>query len=260
MYLQAFLLSIVQSLTEFLPVSSSGHLILLHNILKDPSIINNISFDVSLHLGSVFAVIIYFWRDIKKLILDFFSKDRKNNLLLYVLVGIIPAGICGYFLDSFIENLRSIYIVLVTLVLGAILFIFAEKIAKNKKDLTNINFKNSIFIGIMQCLSLIPGFSRSGVTVSAGMIGGLNRTNAAKFSFFMAIPLIFGAFIKKITDIGSVGNINLVVFGIFCSFVLSLVSIYIFMNLLKRFKLHIFAYYRILLAIIIFILLKLGKI
>lgn len=260
MYIQAFLLSIVQSLTEFLPVSSSGHLVLLHSILKDSSIINNVYFDVSLHLGSVLAIIFYFWKDIKKLVSDFLSSDRKNNLLIFVIIGIIPAGLVGYFFDSFIESLRSVYIVLISLIFGAILFIFVEKFSSVKKNLDNIRLKDSIFIGIVQCLSFIPGVSRSGITVSSGMITGLNRVDAARFSFFMAIPLILGAFIKKTTDITSIAHIDLFVFGIICSFVLSLLSIFIFIKLLQKYKLYIFAYYRILLAIIIFILLQLGKI
>lgn len=259
MYLQAFLLSIVQSLTEFLPVSSSGHLILLHRILKDSSIINNISFDVALHFGSMLAIVVYFWKDILILISYLFSKNR-NNLVFYIIVGIIPAGLCGYFLDSFIESLRSIYIVLTSLIIGALLFILVEKFSKIKKDLNSLNIKNSIFIGIVQCLSFIPGMSRSGVTVSAGMLSGLKRTDAARFSFFMAIPLIFGAFIKETIDLKSIANINLFIFGIICSFILSLLSIFIFMKLLEKYKLSIFAYYRIFLAIIILILIQLGKV
>ncbi|HNV97332.1 MAG TPA: undecaprenyl-diphosphatase UppP [bacterium] len=259
MYLQAFLLSMIQSLTEFLPVSSSGHLILLHSILKDHSIINNISFDVALHFGSMLAIVVYFWKDILRLISSLFSKNR-NNLVFYIIIGIIPAGFCGYFLDSFIESLRSVYVVLVSLIVGALIFIIVEKFSKTKKDLNNIDIKNSIFIGVMQCLSLIPGISRSGITVSAGMLSGLKRTDAAKFSFFMAIPLIFGAFIKETTDMVSIVNINLFVFGIICSFVLSLLSIFILMKLLEKYSLSIFAYYRIFLALIIFILIQLGKI
>jgi len=259
MYLQALLLSIVQSLTEFLPVSSSGHLILFHNILGNSSVINNVYFDVALHFGSVLAIIIYFWKDILNLIFNFFSKNR-TNLVFYIVIAIIPAALCGYFLDSFIESLRSVYLILIMLITGAFLFIFVEKFSKVEYNLENLNIKNSIFIGIMQCLSFIPGMSRSGITVSAAMISGLNRTDAAKFSFFVAIPLILGAFIKKTSEMNSIVNINLFVFGIFCSFIFSLMSIFIFMRLLKKYKLSIFAYYRIFLAIIILILLQLGKI
>lgn len=261
LYVQALILSIVQSLTEFLPVSSSGHLILFHHFLNDSSILNNVSFDVFLHAGSLFAIILYFFKDIKSIIVNLFSKKSKNNLFIYVIVGIIPAAIVGYLFSDFINTLRSNYIVVISLIFGALLFVFAEKFYKNKKDLENINFFDSIFIGTLQCLSLIPGISRSGITISTAMIRGFNRVDSARFSFLMAIPLIFGAFIKQTTDMEiSVAQINLYVFGFITSFVFSLFSIFIFIKILKKYKLYVFAYYRIILALMVLMLMNLGKI
>lgn len=261
LYVKALILSIVQSLTEFLPVSSSGHLILFHNFLNDSNILNNVSFDVFLHAGSLLAIILYFFRDIKNIILNLFTKKSKDRLFIYVIIGIIPAGIVGYLFSDFIDTLRSSYIVVISLILGALLFIFVERFYKFKKDLENINFFDSIFIGALQCLSFIPGISRSGITISTGMIRGLSRVDSARFSFLMAIPLIAGAFVKQTTDMEiSVIHLNLYVFGFITSFVFSLFSIFIFIKILKKYKLCVFAYYRIILALIVLILMNLGKI
>ena len=253
-YLHAILLSFVQAITEFLPISSSGHLILLHNLLKD-SVLNNISYDVALHFGSILAILIYFWQDIKNIIFDFFSSPKKSNLLFFIFIGIIPAGFIGYFFSDFIDSLRSVYIVVASLIFGAILFLLVEKYTKIKKDLKDINLFDSIFIGLMQVLSFVPGISRSGITISSGMIKGFSRVDAARFSFIMAVPLILGASIKEVEYIQS--DINIFIFGLITSFVFSLFAVFIFINIIKKYRLNVFAYYRLILAFFILIYLYL---
>ncbi len=261
-YLNTIILSIVQALTEFLPVSSSGHLIIVHRIL-DSGILNTASFDVFLHAGSLLAVIIYFWPEIikisKNLVVDLKTKNFKHNFLLFIVVAILPAVLVGYFLEDFIEELRSPLIVASALIFGSIIFILAERFFKINKDLKNLNFKDSIIIGLMQCLAFIPGMSRSGITIVGGMQRGLSRIEAAKFSFLMAIPLLFGAGLKKIIDISflDINHFKIYILGFLISFVFSILAIKILMKLLQnRYGLYSFAVYRLIIAIIILIFLS----
>lgn len=260
-YLNTILLSLVQALTEFLPVSSSGHLIIFHNLLNS-ELLNSLAFDVALHGGSLLAIIIFFYKDIKVAINNFINnlknKTLKSDLILIIAISIIPAGLIGLFFEDFIDSfLRKPIIVAGALIFGAILFILTERFFKKKKELSNLNIANGIFIGVLQCLAFIPGMSRSGITIVAGMNRGLSRTNAAKFSFLLAIPLLFGAFIKKTADVlTSTAQFNFYfVFGFFMAFIFSLVVIKILMKLLKaKSGLYGFAIYRIILAIVIIIL------
>jgi len=261
-YLQTILLSLVQGITEFLPVSSSGHLIVFHNLLN-ADILNNLAFDVALHGGSLLAIIIFFYKDIKIAISDFVNnfknKTLKNDLLLIIVISIIPAGIVGILFEDLIDGfLRKPIIVAGALIFGSILFILTEKFFKYRKELSNINITNGIFIGVMQCLAFIPGMSRSGITIVAGMNRGLSRVDAAKFSFLLAIPLLLGAFIKKTADVlTSTAQFNFYfVFGFFMAFIFSLLAIKVLMKLLRtKFALYGFAIYRIILAIIIILFL-----
>lgn len=257
--LQTILLSLVQALTEFLPVSSSGHLILFHNLL-DSNLLNSLAFDVCLHGGSLLAIIFFFWGDIKEIVLNFFKSFKKSNtqnsLLFIIFISIIPAGLIGFFLEDYINNLRNIYIVAGALIFGSVLFFLVEKFSKTNRDISSLNLKDGIFIGFMQCLAFVPGMSRSGITIIAGMKRGLNRVAAARFSFLLAIPLLLGAFIKKTVDVvSSTAHFDIYfVFGFAITFVFSLLAIKILMKFLKnKFSLYIFAIYRIILALIIFL-------
>jgi undecaprenyl-diphosphatase len=259
-YLNTILLSLVQALTEFLPVSSSGHLILFHKLL-DSSILDNLAFDVTLHGGSLLAIIIFFYKDIRKVISSFIINIRnrtlKNDLLLIIAISIIPAGLIGFFLEDAISFLRKPIIVAGALIFGSILFILTEKFFKYQKDLSRITISNGVFIGFLQCLAFIPGMSRSGITIIAGMNRGLSRTDAAKFSFLLAIPLLLGAFIKKTANVlTSTAQFNFyLVLGFFITFIFSLLAIKLLMKLLKaKYALYGFAIYRIILALLIIFL------
>ena len=260
-YLQTILLSLVQAITEFLPISSSGHLIIFHNLLNS-ELLNNLSFDVALHGGSLLAIIIFFYKDIRIAINDFITnlknKTLNNDLILIIIISIIPAGLIGFFLEETINILRKPVIVAIALIFGSILFILTEKFFKYRKDLSNISISNGIFIGIAQCLAFIPGMSRSGITIVAGMNRGLSRIDAARFSFLLAIPLLLGAFIKKTADVlTSTAQLNsFFILGFLITFIFSLVAIKILMKLLKsKFGLYGFAIYRIIVAIIILLFL-----
>lgn len=256
-FLQTILLSLVQAATEFLPISSSGHLILFHSFLNS-DILNSLAFDVVLHGGSLLAIIIFFWRDIKEIWFslkkDIKNKNLKNDLFFIIVISIIPAGLIGFFGEEQIDFLRKPIVVAGALIFGSILFFIAEKFFKSKKNLINLNIRDGITIGVMQCLALIPGISRSGITIVAGMNRGLSRVEAAKFSFLLAIPLLGGAFIKKTVDVfTSTASFNFYfVFGFFFTFIFSLIAIKFLMRLLKsQSGLYSFAVYRIVISIII---------
>lgn len=260
-YLKTILLSIIQAFTEFLPISSSGHLIIFHNLL-DSDILNTLSFDVTLHGGSLLAIIVYFWKDIvsivKKFMFNIRNRTLNNDLILLIIIAIIPAGLVGYFFEDIINSLRRPLIVAIALIFGSILFILVEKFFTHRKNLSNMGIIDSIIIGITQCLSFIPGVSRSGITIVAGMNQGLSRTDSAKFSFLLAIPLLLGALIKKTADVvtSTIGISIFFVFGFITTFIFSLFAIKILMKLLRgKFGLYGFAVYRIIIAIIIIVFL-----
>lgn len=200
--IDSIILGLVQGLTEFLPVSSSGHLILIREWLG-LSLENTISFDILLHLATLFAIIICFWGDIVRIFIDFRSQGfsaRSSNLLKSILVGTIPAVLVGFFLGDFLEQtFRNPKYVALALVAGSLLFWLTDKFAKQKGGISTIK---GFGIGIFQALALIPGVSRSGSTISGGLLFGLSRVEAIRFSFLLGIPAIIGALLKTLLDIG----------------------------------------------------------
>lgn len=194
----ALFLGIIQGITEFLPISSSGHLLIFENIFG-LEITELRSFDVMVHLGTLTAILIYFWKDIIGILSGFFFLDRSKNrqtdrrLGWIIILGSIPAALAGYFLnDIFDQVFRSLNIVGISMIAIGLLFFAAEKwpTKKNKKEVTWIH---AVFIGLAQALALIPGISRSGSTIAAGLFQGIDRTKAARFSFLLGAPAIFGA-------------------------------------------------------------------
>ena len=177
------ILGFVQGLTEFLPVSSSGHLILARDIFN-LSVSNGLFFDVMLHLATGLAVVVYFRNDLKQMI---FRPKENQTLWLAIILGTIPAMVFGLFFN---ENLRDPYIVALALIGGSILFFVAEKFATQDRMLT---YGKGAGVGLFQALALIPGVSRSGATISGGLLLGMKRDESAKFSFLLGLPVIFGA-------------------------------------------------------------------
>ncbi len=264
-YLNAIIFGIVQGITEFLPISSSGHLIVLHNFLDIP-IKNELNFDVILHLASLIAVVGYFYNDILKLIngfFDFKNKGQSFRLSWFIIIATIPAAVFGFFLEDLIETvLRSLWVVVVMLIFIGILFIFAEKLSKNNKNLASLNCKKSILIGLAQALALIPGTSRSGVTIIAGMFLGLKKIDAIRLSFLMSIPIIAGANIIKLPQIIqsalTLNEIIILIIACIATFASSILTIKYFLKFAQVCSFAFFAYYRFILAFILmaFIILK----
>lgn len=262
--INSILFGLVQGVAEFFPVSSSGHLVILHQYISLP-IKDDVAFDVILHLATLLAVVIYFRKDISTLfsswIRSFFgSLDENSRLSWFIILATIPAALAGFFLEDWIETFfRSDTTVAFMLVAIGIVMIVFERICRKADNLTDLNWKKTLLIGVSQALSLIPGTSRSGITIIAGLWTGLNRESAVRFSFLLSIPLIAGAGIKKAPIIfGASLNAN-EVFLLAVSFFTALFSgiwaIKYFLKLSKKIKLNIFAYYRFFLALIIIFLL-----
>ncbi|MBU1036665.1 undecaprenyl-diphosphatase UppP [Patescibacteria group bacterium] len=265
-YLVTIFYAIVQSITEFLPISSSGHLVIFHQFIP-LTLVDHLTFDVILHAGTLLSLIIYFWRDIVRLFLGFwqslrnwnFRYDHQQRLPWLIILGNLPAIIVGFFLDNFWENaFRSVYWVILMLIIGAILFIVFEKISKRNRELNTMNIKDALLIGVAQILAFIPGTSRSGITIVAGLGSNFKREEAAKFSFLLAIPVIFGATIKKIIQLSStslsIDSLLIFILGAVVSAVVGYLVIKFLLRFLQRHSLTTFAIYRFILAIILILI------
>jgi len=246
-FIEIFLLSIIQGVSEFLPISSAAHLILASNIYEFKN--QSLLIDISLHLGSLLAILFYFKDDI-------FNFNKNKNLFYKIIIGSLPLIIIGYLLytTNIIDYLRNIKVVAwATLFFGILLYI-ADKNKFLKKIDKDFNIKSVLIIGFFQILALIPGVSRAGITITAGRILGFNRTDSTKISFYLSIPALIGASVLGIKDLfnKSIDFNVLILLGIFLSFIFSLVTIKIFLRFIKNFSLNIFVLYRLLLAIILF--------
>ena len=243
---EILLLSLIQGVSEFLPISSAAHLILASNIYEFKN--QSLLIDISLHLGSLLAILFYFRNEIFNL---------KNNLNLFykIIVATLPLIIIGYFLYStgIIYEFRNIKVIVWTTFVGAILLHIADrrKIFNNLEN--SFNFKSALIIGLFQIIALIPGTSRAGITITAGRILGFDRTDSTKISFYLSIPALTGASAIGIKDLLK-ENIEfnfIVLVGIFLSFIFSLITIKYFLKFIKKFSFKIFVFYRIILSLIL---------
>ncbi len=244
--IEIFILSLIQGIAEFLPVSSSSHLIIASDYLE---LEKGLSIDVSLHLGSFIAVIVYFYKDIIN-----FYKDKI--LFLKIIISSIPVMLVGVILveTNFIEKIRNIAtIAWTTLIFGILLFI-SDKFKTEKTIEKNFSLKSAIFIGFLQILALIPGVSRSGIAITAARFLGFERVGSAKISFLISIPVLGAVSIFGLNNIIFSENqdfAKLNIFAIISAFFFSLITIKYFLKYLNKFSLNAFVYYRLLLGIIL---------
>lgn len=247
---EAVVLGLVQGITEFFPVSSTAHLILLPWFFQWSGEVNTLTFDVALHAGTLTALLICFYHDW----LHMFLKDRRT--LLFILIATIPAGLAGVVFKDLVENqLRNPLIIACSTVLFGVLMLVAEKYGMRDKE--QASFKDSLIIGIAQAIALIPGVSRSGITITAGLFRNLTRESAAKFSFLLSTPVIGGAvLIEGGKLIKTPGDYDLDTFaiGFLASFISGLFAINFLLRFLRKYPLNIFAYYRFLLAAVILLM------
>lgn len=266
-YILAIIAGLIQGATEFLPVSSSGHLVLFHEIMGF-NFSDSLLFDVVLHLGTLVALLVCFWRDLIKIIKGFFqslikwnvAQDIDQKLAWMIILGTVPAALIGYFFEDVIASLfheggSATTVVAVMLALVALLFFYMEKVATKNRETTNLNWFDSIIIGLAQAIALIPGTSRSGITIIAGMWRGLKRETAAKFSFLLSMPIVFGAGLKSVLDIESIngGEIGLLLVGFLSAAISGVVAVKFLLKYLERHSLAVFAWYRLALAMVIFL-------
>lgn len=266
--LKAIVLGIIEGITEWLPISSTGHMILVDEFLRlDGSAEFKELFFVVIQLGAILAVPVLFFNKLNPFGKGKSQHEKSNVLSLWakVLVGIIPAGVIGVLFDDwFDEHFYNYVVVALALIIYGVLFIVVEKCKKNTKnetynvaDVYDINFKDAIKIGLFQVLSLIPGTSRSGSTIIGGMLFGVSRATAAEFSFFMAIPIMLGASLLKIVKFIASGiamtslEAWCLVVGIVVSFLISLFAIKFLMDFVKRRDFSLFGIYRIVLGAIV---------
>ncbi|HEV8414988.1 MAG TPA: undecaprenyl-diphosphatase UppP [Bryobacteraceae bacterium] len=266
--LHAIILGIIQGLTEFLPVSSSAHLALIPWLLGWND--QGLSFDIALHVGTVLAVIVYFFRDWIQVIAEGFGISigsdpaiRRNPKLLWLLVlGSIPAGIAGLLVKDLAENVwrNNQYLIGSMLILVGLFMWWADRQGSRRKDLGNVSATDSLSIGAAQALALVPGVSRSGITICAGLLRNLDRETAARFSFLLATPAIAGAAAKDAWDLmrhgGGMAGIPhdlrmALLVGVIVSAITGALTIQFFLNFLRRRSLSFFVWYRVIFGIIV---------
>ena len=248
-YIETSILAFIQGVAEFIPVSSSAHLIIISKVSNFN--VSSLQLDISLHLGSLLAIIFYFRKDLLNI-------TKNKSLFLLIVLGSIPLIIVGYFFYSsgLIENLRNLKVIAwTTLVFGILLFIADRSTIKNKIN-NNLNLKNILLIGIFQVLAIIPGVSRSGIIITASRFLNFDRVDSSKISFYLSIPALAGASVLSMKDIINT-NIDmnfLFIFAVLLSFVVSYLTIKYFLIYVRNFNLNLFVYYRTFLALILFVI------
>lgn len=258
---QIIVLALVQGITEFLPISSSAHLILVPIVFNWQD--QGLAFDVAVHVGSLSAVMIYFRTEIKRMSQDWVQSlvHRKNigesSLAWAVILTTIPAGITGLLLNDYIElNLRSTLVIAITTILFGLLLWYADAKGTQCRTEHSISIRDILVIGFMQALALIPGTSRSGITITAGLLVGLTRDAAARFSFLLSIPLILaggGLKTKELIESSTVVDWQAIILGTILSGISAYYCIHYFLKLLDRVGMMPFIVYRLLLGVVLLI-------
>lgn len=264
-FIEILILGFIQGIAEFLPISSSAHLIIFRDIFGIGAGMSSnmeLTFDIALHFGTLLAIGVFFFWDFIKMIQKGFTKgvrDDDGKILWYLVAATIPAAIAGVLFEDAIENvIRSNYVViaLALAIMGVIIYL-ADKYSKQTKDIKKMTLKDAIIVGCSQVFALIPGFSRSGTTIAAGRILGLDRESAAKFSFYLSAPVVLGAVVLQLIKGSALSviaaNLGTFVLGILVSFVIGLLCIKYLLKYLQKHNFKIFMVYRVVLAIVVLV-------
>ena len=267
-FVEAIVLGVVQGLTEFLPVSSSGHLLLGQHFLGLDQKRFGLSFDVAVHMGTLVAVVAYFWRDLIRMALAFFrsfehrdlAHDPDQRLAYLVIASTIPAALIGFLFENFFEDtVRSPWVVVFNFVVVGILFLVAEAVGSHRRKASRLGFGEAVGIGVAQATALVPGVSRSGATITLGLFLGLRREEAARFSFLMSVPIIAGAGGLQLGEVLAEGMSPhewlLFGTGFIASALVGYLTIRFLLNYLTYHSLRVFAYYRFAVAAVVALLL-----
>lgn len=251
-FIDAIILAIIEGITEFLPVSSTGHMIIVSSLLGIESETIVKIFTVNIQFGAILSVIAIYWKRFFKSF-DFYYK---------LLVAFIPAAILGFLLNDLIDSLlENVIVVAVSLILGGIILLFVDNYFDNQDETKEVKYKSAFIIGLFQCIAMIPGVSRSAATIIGGMSQKLTRTKAAEFSFFLAVPTMFAASAYKLLkDYESItaDHINILIVGNVVAFVVALLAIKSFIAFLTKYGFKFFGYYRIVLGVSILLFLLMG--
>ena len=266
MYFQTFILGLIQGIAEFLPISSSAHLIIFRDLFGIGKFMGEnmeLAFDVALHLGTLLAIVIYFFKDFWTMFIKGITKgvkDDEGKILWYIVAATIPAAIAGVLFEDVIENLiRSNFIIIAValIVMGIIIYVF-DKIFKEKKELKDMSLKDALIIGCSQVFALVPGFSRSGTTIAAARVMKLKREDAAKFSFYLSAPVVLGAVVLQLLHSETIEviskNVSVFAIGVGIAFISGLLCIEFLLKYIKKHDFKIFMWYRIILGIIVILM------
>lgn len=258
------LLAIIQGISEFLPISSSAHLILFRDLfgIGVESVTGDLAliFDIALHFGTLLAICLYFFKDFLNMIIKGLTKgvkDQDGKILWYLVVATIPAAIVGVLFEEKIEDtIRSNFIIIAcALIIMGIVIYLSDRYNKEEKNVSKISLKDAILIGCSQVFALVPGFSRSGTTIAAARCLKIKKEDAARFSFFLSAPVVFGAVVlsllKKETISLILANLNVFIVGVLVSFIAGLLCIEFLLKYLKKHDFKIFMIYRILLGVFV---------
>jgi undecaprenyl-diphosphatase len=261
---QVIVFAVVQGITEFLPISSSAHLALAPWLLGWPE--HGLVFDIALHVGTLAAILLYFWRDLLQMIAQGvglrYGKDaelaRNPRLLWLIGLATVPAGVAGLLFEGYAENAwHSNYVLMGSMLVGVgVLMLVAERIGKRSKDIGRLSFVDAMIIGAAQALALVPGTSRSGITLTAGLFRNLDRAASARFSFLLSAPVIAAAAAKAFLDLHHQGGIPAdmrVAFlvGVIASGIVGCAVIALLLRFLRAHTLKIFVYYRVIFGIMV---------
>lgn len=265
--IDSLILGVVQGLTEFIPVSSSGHLIIARDLLNLP-LVGSLSFDAVLQLATSLSILVYFrkdwWRMAENLFVKRSGEVNGRGLLTPLIIATVPAVVFGLLLADMMDSVfRSTTVVALALILGSLLMVFAEYLGKHIEHSTGngeegIEFttKKSLMVGIYQTFALIPGMSRSGSTISGGLFAGLSRVEATRFAFLLGFPILFGSGILKLIEIGVSGFSLALLLGAVTAFAVGMGAIHVLLKFLRTHTLYAFVVYRIVLAVLLLLVMR----
>jgi len=255
-FIEAIILAIIEGITEYLPISSTGHMIIGSSLMGISELEFTKVFEVNIQFGAILSVVVLYWK-------RFFQSFEFYKKLL---AAFIPAAIIGFLLNDFIDQLlENVAVVAVMLVLGGIILVFIDKYFENKASKENVTYVDAVKIGLFQCIAMIPGVSRSAASIIGGMFQGLPRKDAAEFSFFLAVPTMFAASGYKLLKAFKAGDLTfstnelqLLAIGNMVAFIVAMAAIKFFIGYLQKYGFKVFGYYRIVIGLIILGLLAAG--
>lgn len=260
------ILAIIQGIAEFLPISSSAHLLIFRDLFGIGSNVVNgdieLIFDIALHFGTLLAILVYFFKDFLEMIVKGFSKgtkDEKGKILWYIIIATIPAAIAGVLFEDVIEDVVRKNFILIgsALIFMGIVIYLCDKYSKESKDIKKMSVVDAIIIGCSQVFALIPGFSRSGTTISASRCLKMNRSDSAKFSFYLSAPVVAGAMLLSIIKDNNLelifSNLDTFVVGVGVAFISGLLCIEFLLKYIKKHDFKIFMWYRVVLGLVVII-------